>query len=190
MEAARIFRDLYNSQIDELRMDPPDHVYLVKLDWFRTVQEYLYYSYEKDATEDEAAFLAMVSARHLHVGHPGPLENKQLLKKFYKYIRVDTSNVLEAEDLVCSRKIVEDEDYELISEALWDFIEHSFEADYAIKREKDEVNSGSFRAVYKVLHEDHLKILVLPPLNLITKQSLEDIGKPIKIYYNQNQTFA
>lgn len=132
----------------------------------------------------------MVSARHLDVGHPGPNENKPLLKNFKKYIRISTSNLPEPDDLVCSKKIVEDEDYELVNEVLWNFIKRCFGADYAIKRMKDTVKSTSFRAEYSVQHEEHLKVLILPKVDQISVASLDDVGKPLKIYYGADTTFA
>ena len=39
-------------------------------------------------------------------------------------------------------------------------------------------------------HTEHLKVLVLPPINQITDESLDDIGKPQKIYYGGETTFA
>ena len=49
--------------------------------------------------------MRMVSARHLHVTHPGEIENKPLLKSFDKYIRNETADEYAPEDLVCSSKI-------------------------------------------------------------------------------------
>ena len=103
--AARIFRILYERSIEELRHEPPEYVFVVDLNWLKRCKDFLYYNQMTDYTTDEAAFLEMVSVAHLDVGHPRPCENINLLKNFDKYIRVDTTEVLEPEDLVCSKKM-------------------------------------------------------------------------------------
>ena len=59
--------------------------------------------------------MKMVSARHLHVTHPGEIENKVLLKNFDKYVRDATAEEHAPEDFVCSRKIQEDADYVIVT---------------------------------------------------------------------------
>ena len=94
--------------MEEIRCEPPPFLFLVPLDWLQKMQSFLYWSQTTDPTADEASFQQVVTAKHLHAGHPGPVDNKSLLKPFDKYVRVDTAEVLEPEDLVCSKKIVED----------------------------------------------------------------------------------
>ena len=88
------------------------------------------------------------------------------------------------------KKAKEDVDYSLIPESLWHFFSICFGVDYELARPKDNKNSGFFRTVYKIKHDNHLKFLILPTLDQITEDTLGDIGKPKKIYYNANTTFA
>ena len=75
-------------------------------------------------------------------------------------------------------------DFTLVPKKLWRLLKACFGADYTIEREKDSVKSGFFRAEYRIFHDDHLKLLILPPLDQITEETLADIGKPIKVYYS------
>ena len=75
-----------------------------------------------------------------------------------------------------------------MTEAVWNFIERCFRADFTLRRPISKMNS--FRSTYSVQHDEHLKVRVLPPVDQITKQELEDMGKPVKIYYGAETTFA
>jgi len=153
------------------------------------MQDYLYWDQQTDHTADEQAFIRMVSARHLHVTHPGEIDNKPLLKSFDKYIRNETADEYAPEDLVCSSKIQEDVNYVLVNRRLWLFMSQCFEADYTIKRDRDLANSTCFRTAYRIHHENHLKVHILPSVDRLTADSLNELGRPKKIYYGHDTTF-
>ena len=104
-------------------------------------------------------------------------------------MRIDTKNENAREDLVCRRKIQKDKDYVLLTKNLWTFISGCFGVDYTISRDKDGIRTSLFQVNYLIHHDDNLKLLILPPVDQITEESLAEIGKPIKIYYNTKTTF-
>lgn len=115
-----------------MRISPPDSVFLISLTWLNRCKEFFFWDIS-EKTVNEEAFLTKTSALHLCQVHPGEITNKPLLKNF-DYVRVDTADRYEPEDLVCHKKIKQDTDYELITHKLWNFLEQSFGADYPIVR--------------------------------------------------------
>ena len=53
MEASRLFRTLLEQSLEEMRMDPPNQIYLVNQEWLRRMQDYLYWDQQADHTVDE-----------------------------------------------------------------------------------------------------------------------------------------
>ena len=106
----------------------------------------------------------VLDGKHLAKKHPGEIQNRPLLKRFNKYVRAPRSD--HPDNLVCSQKIKEDTDYILVTKRLWNFLEKTFGADHMIKRHVS--TRTYFRTKYRILHEHHLKILILPPVNQIS----------------------
>ena len=87
------------------------------------------------------------------------------MKSFDKYVRNDSKDEHNTADFVCSRKIREDIDYSIVPKSLWNFLSACFGVDYTLLREKDSSKTSYFKPIYRIFHEDHLKLMILPPVN-------------------------
>ena len=193
-EAAKVFKKLQSVADGQMGSgDLPDTVYLVSAPWYAKFKSYALIDNVQEATPE-----------HLIDEHPGKITNLALLKPFHKYVRSDVGGMgpgggatttSAREDLVCRKRIVAGRDYVLLTRALWEFLAGCFGADFAVSRERDgSAKSGGKGAElqheqYAIHHEDNLKLLILPPVDQITEDSLAEIGKPIKAYYNSKTTF-